>query len=96
MDAFTTDCPALGLDFEFSHMGTVDYRIVVPDGSIVSGNSDHPEDVYGMSSVPPVAPPDVRGMVGSALLVFHGSKTAVQTVSCEELSAVTPRPTSKG
>jgi hypothetical protein len=96
VDAFTTDCPALGLDFEFSHMNTVDYRIVVPDESTVSGNSDRPQDVYGLASIPAEAPPDVKAMAGSALLVFHGSRTSLQAVSCEDPTAVTPRPTPTG
>jgi hypothetical protein len=96
VESFVTDCPALGLDFEFSHMNTVDYRIVVPDESIVSGNSDRPEDVYGLTSVPAAAPQDVKAAAGSGLLVFHGSKTSIQKVSCEDLPAVTPRPTPTG
>jgi hypothetical protein len=96
VESFTTDCPALGLDFEFSHMNTVDYRIVVPDETIVDGNSDRPEAVYGLTSVPAAAPQDVKAAAGSALLVFHGSKTSIQKVSCEDLPAVTSRPTPTG
>lgn len=96
VESFTTDCPALGLDFEFSHMNTIDYRIVVPDASIISGNSDRSEDVYGLSSVPAAAPQEVKAAAGSDLLVFHGAKTSIQKVSCEDLPAVTPRSTPTG
>lgn len=96
VDSFTTDCPALGLDFEFSHMNTIDYRIVVPDESIVDGNSDRPEAVYGLTSVPAAAPQDVKAAAGSALLVFHGAKTSIQKVSCEDLPALTPHATPTG
>lgn len=93
VEAFTTDCPALGLEFRFSHMGNTDnYRVVVPDESTVSGNSDRPEDIYGLAAVPPEAPSAVKDMTGSALLVFHGSRTSLQAVSCEDLASVTPRP----
>jgi len=92
VEAFTTDCPALGLELRFSKMGNTDsYRIVVPDESTVSGNSDRPEDIYGLT-VPAQAPEDVKAMAGEALLVFHGSSTSLQAVSCEDLAAVTPRP----
>lgn len=96
-EAFTSDCPALGLEFRFSHMGNTDnYRIVVPYESTVSGNSDRPQDVYGLTSVPAEAPADVKAMAGSALLVFHNSRTSLQAASCEDLAAVTPRPTPTG
>ncbi|NUT71939.1 hypothetical protein [Pseudarthrobacter sp. C4D7] len=92
VEAFTTDCPALGLIFRFSNMGnTNNYRIVVPDESTVLGNSDRPEDIYGLTSVPPQAPEAVKDMTGEALLVFHGPSTSLQAVSCEDLAAVTPR-----
>lgn len=93
VEVYSTDCPALGLGYRFSNQSrTQHYRIVVQSEDTVSGNSDSPESIYSPDGVPANAPEELWVMAGTRLLVLNNDRNALETVTCEPLEAVVPRP----
>ena len=58
----------------------------------MSGNSDSPESIYSPDGVPANAPEELWVMAGTRLLVLNNDRNALETVTCEPLEAVVPRP----
>jgi hypothetical protein len=87
-DDYTTDCPAVGLDYLFDNQGTtVHHRMVVQNGQTVSGYTGGAENVFY-----PDTPDEVQDMSPSndRLLVYMNGRYQLQTASCEDVGAVTP------
>jgi hypothetical protein len=88
VEVYTTDCPAVGLDYLFDNQGTtVHHRMVVQNGQTVSGYTGGAENVFY-----PDTPDEVQDMSPSndRLLVYMNGRYQLQTASCEDVGAVTP------
>jgi hypothetical protein len=88
VEVFGTACPAVGLDYLFDNQGTtVHHRIVVQTGQTVSGYTGGAENIFY-----PDTPEEVQDLSLSRdrLLVYTNGRYQLQSVSCEEISAVTP------
>jgi hypothetical protein len=93
VEVYATECPALGLNYKYDHMTTVDrYRIVVQNDQTVSGNSDRPESIFSVRGLPANVPDVVKEMAGRRLLVLNNRRNELQVVSCEDFTAAAKPP----
>lgn len=86
VEVFTTDCPALGLDYLFSNQGlSVHIRFTVQNTQTVSGYDGRPINIFEAPEIPAV----VSALSGERLIVIINARNQLQSVTCEPLSAVT-------
>lgn len=88
VEVFVTRCPAVGLDYIYANQGlNAHHRMVVQLGQTVSGQTGGPENIFY-----PGTPEDVQDMPYSKdrLLVYVNGRYELESVSCEDVTAVTP------